>query len=324
MLFVSSSLVLRKKVRGSRRLSGMVAGPVLVKIVAMAVVAAVAVAVAMAVPATAAGAAAGAGNGRDGVLEQHSAAKDAVPDSATQSRNMENWEQSTVKYHDRESWSGAALTNLGWSIYSGLIWAPFGTSGVQADGWRLRLAGGYTRYRYQQQIQTVPASTSIVDFYGTSSYSEAYVGYHKQLGAVTVKAFVGGVLGADTVTPLDPNNRKLGRYHGVKALLETWTNLSAKFWLAVDGSAARPYHSYSINARLGYRLSDAVSFGPDYAAYFDDTGSAGRLGLFGRFEWDSGEFSTNAGFSQGAWLGRSASGFDKTTAYGAINWLRRF
>lgn len=55
-----------------------------------------------------------------------------------------------------------------WSIYSGAQYAPFG--GVQQDGVRLRIVGGYGDHAT-----------------GTVAFTDVLAGYHLQLGTLTIK-----------------------------------------------------------------------------------------------------------------------------------------
>ena len=231
-------------------------------------------------------------------------------------------EPSVIKYHARESWSGAAVTRYGWSIYSGLTWAPFGNNGVQRDGWRLRLSGGYTKYKYGSSYWNGHTNETLT-YYGTGSFTDLYAGYHKQLGPLTVKAFVGASIGADVIVPLDPGNSIQGKTFGAKAVLETWYNISPVIWLSADASLASAHSSYALNARLGYRLTPSLSFGPELAHFGNEQSSGSRIGGFARYEWDSGELSASAGISGDIQLRDKADG-SPHAAYGTINWVRRF
>ncbi len=240
----------------------------------------------------------------------------------TRSLNL-NRDQSPVA--TRESWTGAALDQYGWSIYSGLTWAPFGHEGVGGEGWRVRLTGGRSYYRYKGTVWNAAAEAGeTTNYYGTSGWSDLLIGYKKQVGAVTVKGFIGATRGANIVAPYDLDAKTLGAYLGVKGALETWINLSPAVWLSTDISYAQPHHSYSVNSRLGYRWTPAWSLGSEIAQFGNDDGAGRRLGGFARYEWDAGEISASAGMTGDLWWSGDSTSDRKATAYGSVNVLRRF
>ncbi len=234
-----------------------------------------------------------------------------------------NRDQSPVA--TRESWTGAALDQYGWSIYSGLTWAPFAHEGVGGEGWRIRLTGGRSRYNYSNSIwNETNKAAETVSYHGQSSWSDLLIGYKKQIGSVTVKGFIGATRGVNAVAPYDLDAKTLGAYFGVKGALETWINLSPTFWLSMDISYAKPHHSYSLNSRLGYRWTRAWSLGGEIAQYGNDDGSGRRLGGFARYEWDAGEISASAGLTGDLWWTPAPTSHRRAVAYGSVNVLRRF
>jgi hypothetical protein len=84
-----------------------------------------------------------------------------------------------------ELWSGAQGYRQVWSIYSGVSTAPFGS--IQEDGLRIRVIGGYGADSYSG---SPPAGgPGQVTYKGTTSFADALVGYHRQLGPLTLKLF---------------------------------------------------------------------------------------------------------------------------------------
>ena len=62
--------------------------------------------------------------------------------------------------------------------------APFGS--ILEDGVRLRAAGGYGAYAYSGRRAAGPAS-HLVDFDGKAGFAELLIGYHKQMGRLSLK-----------------------------------------------------------------------------------------------------------------------------------------
>ena len=247
----------------------------------------------------------------------------AKPSDGAPRRAAELLDDSVIEYHAYESWTGAMLTSAGWALYSGLSWAPFGNDGVQRDGWRVRLAGSHTRYQYRGSRWTGSANESVT-FHGIGSNLDIFIGYHKQLGDVILKGFIGASWGSDAISPLDPGNSIQGETVGAKATLESWINVTPDLWLSMDLTLAQSHRSFGGNARLGYRITPSISVGPELARYGNKEGTGNRAGGFTRYEWDSGELSASAGIAGDLWLGQGAANSTRNIAYGSINWVRRF
>lgn len=228
-------------------------------------------------------------------------------------------ERTITKYHAREMWIGTTVSSYGWSIYSGLTMAPFGNAGVQSDGWRLRVTSSINGRGNPANILQLPGVTSSTDL---------LLGYHKSLGPLTLKAFLGASMNGRAIAQYTSGSDNLGGETTVLGALETWTNITPRLFLSLDGSYADRHGAYSFGSRLGYRWSPAVSFGPELAAYGNDGGQGGRLGLFARLEWDFGEASIAGGVT-GSDLGRTGhkagdKSRDNKTAYGSLTWVHRF
>ncbi len=100
-----------------------------------------------------------------------------------------------------ELWSGAQAYDHIWSLYSGATVAPLG--GIQDDGVRLRIVAGYGADRYSGP-RAVGGGSQVVSFKGTGSFADLLLGYHQQLGPLTVKAYAGLAAADRQVTPDDP------------------------------------------------------------------------------------------------------------------------
>ncbi len=181
-----------------------------------------------------------------------------------------------------ELWSGAEASQEAWSIYSGASWAPF--TGIHDDGLRLRVVLGQGDYHT-----------------GTVTYGDLLIGYHKQLGAFTVKLF-GGLAFANHATWEGPY-----AHSGGKGVLETWWTISDRAWASADVAVSStrinpPSNDYGSRVRLGWRLWPELSVGLEGGAGgpIDATPAppdTARIGGFLRYEWAAGEVSVSGGLA---------------------------
>jgi hypothetical protein len=223
-----------------------------------------------------------------------------------------------------ELWSGAQAYDHVWSLYSGITVSPFG--GIQEDGMRLRAVGGYGAYSYSGPRAAGPSS-QIVKFHGTAPFADLLIGYHMQLGPLTVKAFGGLMVAENRLQPDDPETTIRGSGAGAKVALETWWNMSDRAWSALDLSWGSLHESYAARARLGWRFVPDLSAGLEAGAAGNVEGDVARVGGFLRYEWASGEFSVSGGVSNDKLLDdvvASSSLAHANVPYATLAWLTRF
>jgi hypothetical protein len=215
--------------------------------------------------------------------------------------------QSDLPQPHFEFWSGAQAYDHVWSLYSGATVAPFGA--IQEDGVRLRLVAGYGADSY----------SGLVKFRATGTFADALIGYHMQLGSLTLKAFA-GVMVADPETRIDARNL------GGKVAQETWWNLGDQAWTSVDLSWGSLHQSYAARARLGWRLTPALSAGPEAGAAGDLEWDIVRLGGFVRYELSTGEISVSGGATTDKLLdgGGLRGAAQAGTPFVTLSWLTRF
>jgi hypothetical protein len=167
-----------------------------------------------------------------------------------------------------EIWSGGQAYAHVWSLYSGATVAPFG--GIQDDGWRLRLVAGHGADQYSGPRSVGAGPPVVYEFKGTGSFADLLLGYHRQIGVVTLKV-------------------------------------------------------YSGRARLGWRLTPALSLGLEAGAAGNLEGDVAHAGGFIRYEWTAGEMSASAGAtSDGLLYGIGPSLARSATPFVTVNWLSRF
>jgi hypothetical protein len=179
---------------------------------------------------------------------------------------------------------GPAYSHV-WSAYSGTTAAPF--AGIQEDGVRLRLVAGYGADSYSGP-RAVGAGSQIIKFNGTASFADALLGYHKQLGPLTLKVFAGLTATDRQIRPDDPETVIHGLGFGGKVALETWWNVGDQAWTSVDLSWGSLYQSYAARARLGWRFMPALSAGLEAGAVGNLECDIVRVGGFVRYELASG------------------------------------
>jgi Cellulose biosynthesis protein BcsS len=237
----------------------------------------VCLAAALSVPATQAGA----------DEEWHTTAEIAAPPSAPPEPSA------------RETWIGADTTRQTAAIWSGVTWAPFGA--IQEQGWRVRTVSGAGRYTYDGWT-LVRGGPTPAHFKGLTNFSDIFVGYHVQVGALTLKPFAGLATAQHAVTPRDPVSPLIGRTIGVKLALDTWLSLGAQAWLNIDGSWTDVHETAAIKGRLGYRVWRDLSFGVEGQAVSDVNQESRRAGVFLRFSGAYGEVSIGGGVAGHSWL----------------------
>ena len=199
-----------------------------------------------------------------------------------------------------EAWVGAEAFPRIWSLYAGTTVALF--DHLDADGLRVRAVAGHGDYRS-----------------GTVSFADLLLGYHKQIGSLTIKVFAGLALASHDAE--NPFSSLDGTGAGAKGVLETWWNVNEHIWLGTDLAYGSLHDSYLVRVRLGHRFTPHFSLGLEGGAAGSLDTDIVRAGGFLRYEWASGEVSVSAG------LAREGFDFlwdDTTGAYATVSVLTRF
>jgi Cellulose biosynthesis protein BcsS len=199
-----------------------------------------------------------------------------------------------------EMWSGGEAFDRIWSVYTGASFAPFGS--VREDGFRLRAVVGYGDHGS-----------------GTVSFADLLVGYHAQLGPVTLKVFAG--LAAEDRRSDEPGSPPQGVEVGAKGAAEVWWNITDQVWTSVDLSAASLHSLYSARIRLGWRLWPELSSGLEGGSAGTTDHDIARFGGFLRYEWATGELSLSAGLAMD---GPSSHWHGPAGPFGTLSVLMRF
>lgn len=213
---------------------------------------------------------------------------------------------------------GAEASRQAWSVYSGVTVAPFGA--LSEDGLRLRTTGGYGAFRYSG-LRASGGSSGLVKFRGTVSFADLLVGYHRQLGPLTLKLYAGAAAARYAIDPFDPEAEVQGTGVGGKAAVETWWTISDMAWSQLDVSFATLHQTYAGRLRLGWRVVPVLSAGVEASADGNIDGRSGRIGGFLRYEWAQGEVSASGGLITD-WA--DVERIDARGGYATVSWLNRF
>lgn len=200
-----------------------------------------------------------------------------------------------------------------WSVHTSTTMALAGwlfgvPQSIREDGWRLKVGAGYWDFARKDR-QGFPATTDprrTVRMSG--SFAEVLLGYHKSLGDLTLKTYVG----VDYAT-------SSGRYDGfvwqpefdalgAKVLVESWYNLTSDAFFQLDASWSSRREEFAGRARLGYRIMPNLALGPElaywsaksdpiYPAWYGSRDDLIRYGGFIRYEWPAGEVSLSGGMT---------------------------
>jgi len=199
-----------------------------------------------------------------------------------------------------EFWSGGEAFQGIWSIYTGASFAPFGS--VREDGVRVRGVAGYADYGN-----------------GTVSFADLLVGYHAQLGPLTLK-ILAGITAADHA-PDQPLASPRGAGLGAKGVVEAWWNITDRVWTSADLSWGSLESVYGSRVRLGWRLWPELSAGLEGGSAGTPDRDIARIGGFVRYEWETGELSISGGLV----IGGPASDWQGSPgAFGTVSLLTRF
>jgi len=212
----------------------------------------------------------------------------------------------TDKLPNFEISGGGEIAGPVWSAYasSTIVLSVLGIGvprGIREDGWRLRSGAGYWRYS-DNPVKWVPGvGDTRVSLKRTGSFVDLLLGYHKSLGALTVKAYAGIAYTNEGWLQEAVDAGSPGSDLSAKVLVESWLNLSPATFGQLDAGWTSLRNTVTARARLGYRITPSLSLGPEagYWSAIDAETDAGvaawRYGGFVRFEWTTGEISLSAG-----------------------------
>jgi hypothetical protein len=155
--------------------------------------------------------------------------------------------------------------------WTGFVGAPLGL--LNEDGPRLRLVGGYGRYRYR--TSAVPGGTNEAHV----GSGELLIGFHRVLGPVAVTAFAGPHLENQRLAAPDAGNAAAGSAVGIKVALELFSRLDPVWIASASVSASTVHRAYHARVALAREFSSGYSVGADAAFLGDARYFEPRVGL---------------------------------------------
>jgi len=149
----------------------------------------------------------------------------------------------------------------GFTGFSALKDASYGYVGAVAaannnlnvDGLLFRSSFGAGQYSYE----TVPGVRQGVSF----QQADAMMGYHMVLGPAHLSAY--GGLELQNHDNADITAQVRGTHVGGKGQLELYSPIGADFYGFALGSFSSNFNSFYTMAKVGYRITDRLSFGPE-------------------------------------------------------------
>ncbi len=175
-------------------------------------------------------------------------------------------------------------TAFGWS---GIVVAPFAR--LDEDGTRIRIFGGYGRYRYDTGAAPSGVNT------GQVASGELLVGRRIAFDAVTLVAYAGAHVENHALQSPDPSNPVAGTSAGLKVLLEIHWRALQNFVATASLSASTVYSSYTARASLVHEFQPRLQLGVEAAAFGDARYSELRAGVLLRTALAPAELTLAAG-----------------------------
>jgi len=207
------------------------------------------------------------------------------------------------------------------ATYGGITWAPTGS--LYENGFRLRATGSFARYEgahaftvLRQVGNNVVEETSIEPVDGLKATARALLGWHWQQGPWTIKAFAGLAYGSESRRSTTTGAKASGYAVGAAAALEFWHDPGSSLWSSLDLSYAVPDGEASARGRIGYRLNERLSIGPEIAWTSTLQGSLARAGIFVRYDNGVSEISVS--------LDAARTSGGAVSPFVAAQWLQRF
>lgn len=205
----------------------------------------------------------------------------------------------------REVFGGVETANNYTSIYAGGGYA-FG-EGFDAPGWRLRAVGAWGPYDYDGALFD-GAAYRRTTFDGEVAFLSVQAGYEFHRGRTIVRTYAGIEAVDQAITPFDPNNSVQGTELGLRLTLETWTDISDRWFLSADGAYGSAFQEYWQLTRIGCRLGPIFAVGLEGGVLGNQEYDAGRGGAFVRGKFEVFEATVSGGFT-GDYLLSDPSGY---------------
>lgn len=204
-----------------------------------------------------------------------------------------------------EVFGGVETANNYTGIYAGGGYA-FG-AGFGAPGWRLRTVAAWSPYDYDGALFDGAAYRRTA-FKGEAAFLTVQAGYEFHQGRTVARAFAGIEAADQTITPFDPGNSVQGTELGLRLTVETWTDISDRWFLSADGAYGTAFQEYWQLTRIGCRVGPIFAVGLEGGVLGNQEYDAGRGGAFVRGAFKAFEATVSGGFT-GDYLLSDPSGY---------------
>jgi hypothetical protein len=209
-----------------------------------------------------------------------------------------------LKPNFMSAWTGFSASMDSQYGYAGAAYALSGD--VDSDGLIARIGFGGGQY------ETDGSDSDWVDHYDL----DLMVGYRANVDRAVISLYAGGDFKYHDNDDRDADIR--GPALGVKGQIEAYAPLSEALYVSAFANYSTAFDSFNASAKLGYRLSDTVSIGPEGAALGCEGFDQVRAGIASAFR--IGEATELAPSAGAAWkFDEEDYGF-----YGGLNLYTRF
>lgn len=182
------------------------------------------------------------------------------------------------------AWNGYGLTNTFAGTYVGFVTA-FNRQ-LLDDGFLLRADGLGGQY----SVSSNNGYSRHVNIYG----ADLMLGYRKHIGQGWLSTYIGGAFETDQND--NPSTTIRGTRGGAKVYMEYFGSLNANFDVNAYGTYSTVFSTYEAAGRLGYKVNDKVTIGPEVSTYGNESYRDVRFGSFITWQTSFGELTLSGGY----------------------------
>jgi len=181
------------------------------------------------------------------------------------------------------AWAGASVDNTWFGPWAGVLYAFNGN--INSEGWLFRLEGGGGEWLLQNP-------RSLIEAYSGA----AMIGYSKSVGPGWLRLYAGGSF--ETENDPNPNALIRGTKGGAKVLGEYTSPIAPGWEVYANASYATPFSVTNVYGKLGYKLTDKITIGPEAAYFSNETSRQAKAGAFISFAVPFGDIAFAGGYKE--------------------------
>lgn len=186
------------------------------------------------------------------------------------------------------AWAGLNNNNDYIGTFIGGIYAFNGN--LNSDGYLFRMEAAGGNYAYTSA--TLP-NTRIDTYNGA-----VMLGYKKAIGQGWLSTYVGGAFETHNNPDVPAPNTLQGTKGGAKGMIEYWGPLAPKWEVYSSFTYATPFSVSNAYGRVGYKLQDKITVGPEAGYFSNDNYRDWRTGAFVSFQTPFGEIALSGGYRE--------------------------